>query len=218
VWAAIFLASLSGCAAAHWWKAGEDDFEKATARNPAVQIACLWQPAEGRGLDGLPARGFAGQIIFLTQSSPTPVTVDGDVRIFLFEDQGTYEEQVRPIHQFDFVDGAWATHLRPTAWGAAYQIFLPYVRKGHHEAKCSLRVRLKPKEGPTIFSEFASVTLPGKSLTPAARDETTRFSHATSSAYDASGRQGPASKHIDRPLDSQSPKPKRFEAYTIPQY
>lgn len=135
---------------------------KASAADPVFEVMCLWEPGEGRGLDGLPARGFAGQIMFFTTGQKEAVQVDGDVRIYVFDDQGTPEAQSRPIHQFDFSSEAWKTQLRATDFGATYQVFIPYTRKGSHEAQCTLRVRLSPQAGQPLYSKNASVVLNGK--------------------------------------------------------
>ena len=135
--------------------------------HPPVQAArmlCLWQPAEGVGLDGLPSRGVVGQVFFFGQNTETPIVVDGDVRIFLFDDRGTAEEQAKPLHQFDFLSEGWQTQLYETQLGPTYQVFIPYVRKGNQEVECALRVRLTPKTGQTIYSDMAYVVLPGAKL------------------------------------------------------
>lgn len=134
---------------------------KATAANPAVRILCMWQPADGVGVDDKPARGVAGQIFFFTRNNVTPVEVDGDVRIFLFDDQGSETQQGMPLHEFDFVKGAWNAQLVNTQFGPAYQLFVPYSRKGRHQAELAVRVRLTPLNGPTIFSDMSKVSLPG---------------------------------------------------------
>jgi len=51
--------------------------------------------------------------------------------------------------------------LTTTQFGPAYQVFVPYSRKGHHLATLALRVRLQPKNGPVIFSDMANVVLHG---------------------------------------------------------
>lgn len=140
----------------------------ATAKNPAVEIMAIWQPSEGRGDNGVPTRGFAGQFLFFTGGNPSPVQVDGIVRIYLFDDRGSAAEQAKPIHQFDFDAGAWKSHLRKSALGPAYHVFIPYPRKDDLLAHCSLRVRLIPTSGPTIYSESANVVLPGTADNPAA--------------------------------------------------
>ena len=131
----------------------------ATAADPATQILCLWQPGEGNDPDGYPCRGFSGQVLFLSSKAATPVKIDGEVRVYLFDDQGTIDEQTKPLRQFDFDTGSWNVHLTETSLGPTYTLFIPYVRRGVTEANCSLRVRLKPKHGPTIFSEFSNMSL-----------------------------------------------------------
>jgi hypothetical protein len=157
------LLSVSGCTATGLigWPNGK--YPQATARRPVAQVVCVWQPADGKGLDDLPSRGFAGQVFFFTKDDPTPVQADGDVRVYLFDDQGAADgDASKPIHQFDFTDGAWKQYFRPSQFGATYQLFIPYVRTGTHQAKCSLRVRLTPSDGPVVYSELAEITLPGK--------------------------------------------------------
>lgn len=133
---------------------------KATARNPVVRIVCLWEPAEGRDPKGVPCQGFAGQILFLNAKS-LPVTVDGDVRIYLFDNQGTAEEQAKPLHQFDFDTGAWKQHYSYGTLGPAYNVFVPYTRRGTSEATCDLRLRFTPAAGPVIFSDMTSIEVLG---------------------------------------------------------
>ncbi len=133
---------------------------KATARNPALRVICLWEPAEGRDPKGVPCQGFAGQILFLTNTS-LPVSVDGDIRVYQFDDQGTPAEQAKPLHQFDFDSGAWAKHYSYGTLGPAYNVFIPYMRRGAYDATCALRVRLTPKHGPVVFSEMTSIDLLG---------------------------------------------------------
>jgi hypothetical protein len=133
---------------------------KATARNPAVKVVCLWEPAEGRDPKGVPCQGFAGQILFLTNTS-LPVSVEGDVRIYLFDDKGTVEEQGKPLHHFDFDSGAWSRHYTYGTLGPAYNVFVPYMRRGVPDATCALRIRLTPKEGPAVFSDMTSIKLLG---------------------------------------------------------
>ena len=141
----------SGCAAGLFLNK-DQDLPKASAQNPAVRCVCFWQPGEGRGIDNLPTRGFIGRILFLTRNSHIPVAVDGDVRVFLFDDQGTRQEQVKPIHQFDFVGGAWRKYLVNTQFGPAYNVFIPYVRKGQHQTKGALQFPLTQTEAPAIYS------------------------------------------------------------------
>ena len=156
-----FLLISVGCATLHL-PFGKDRVQKASARNPVVQIVCIWQPSEGRDPNGMPCRGFAGQILFLANRGSLPVQVDGDVRIYLFDDQGTPDEQTKPIHQYDFESKAWAPHLTKGTLGPTYSVFVPYTRRGTYEANCALRVRLKTGDDAAVFSDLASIPLDGR--------------------------------------------------------
>ncbi|QDU52787.1 hypothetical protein [Gimesia panareensis] len=134
----------------------------ASARKPAVEVIALWEPAEGKGLDGLPTRGFAGQLLFFQHNNTSPVYVKGEVMVYLYDDQGQLDEQSKPIHQFNFDAGAWQVHAVESTLGPAYQVFIPYVRKGSDQAECALRVRLTQKEAPEVYSRMVSVKLKGK--------------------------------------------------------
>lgn len=155
----LVSANLIGCAT--FDSAFGKKMRKATATDPAVEIVCLWQPGEGRDPDGLPCKGFMGQVMFLSSKSSAPVVIEGDVRVYLFDDQGTEKENTKPLRQFDFDNGSWAIHLTSTSYGPTYTVFIPYVRRGVTNARCSLYVRLKPKVGPVICSEFTDMQLNG---------------------------------------------------------
>ena len=63
-----------------------DRLPKATKSNPALEVICLWEPAEGLGLDDMPTRGFAGQLLFFGGKNAEPLRVDGEVKVYVFDD------------------------------------------------------------------------------------------------------------------------------------
>ena len=159
----LALLAITGCSTTSLFSkfAPKNKFAKATPQNPAVRCLCLWEPSEGTGADNKPARGVSGQIFFFTRGEASSVEVEGDVRVFLFDDFGVADAQAQPLHQFDFLAGSWQAHVTSTQFGPAYQLFVPYSRKGHHQAELAVRVRLTPPSGSPLFSEIAKVTLPG---------------------------------------------------------
>ena len=159
----LALLAITGCSTTSLFSkfAPKNKFAKATPQNPAVRCLCLWEPSEGTGADNKPARGVSGQIFFFTRGEASSVEVEGDVRVFLFDDFGVADAQAQPLHQFDFLAGSWQAHVTSTQFGPAYQLFVPYSRKGHHQAELAVRVRLAPPSGSPLYSEIAKVTLPG---------------------------------------------------------
>lgn len=158
----LLSTSISGCtslALSTWdWKTAK---KFATSKKPAVEIVALWELSEGRGVDGLPTRGFAGQILFFQHNNSSPVYAKGEVMIHLYDDQGDVQDQSKPLHQFKFDSGAWQAHAVESSLGPAYQVFIPYVRKGRDQAECALRVQLTQKDAPEIYSNTISVKLSG---------------------------------------------------------
>ena len=147
----LLLLAASGCASIPFF-GKTAKFEQADAKNPAVEILTLWQCTEGPGPQGVPIRGFAGQIYFFTQNKGAPVLVNGKVRIYVFDDHGTAQEQGRPIGEYDFNSANWNARAQRSSLGPGYSVFIPYPRNDFHQATCSLRVRFVPAVGPTIYS------------------------------------------------------------------
>ena len=203
----VVLLSPLGCAGTGMMSWMRDDMPKANAKNPAVKIVCIWEPAEGQ-FDKLPTRGFAGQIFFFTRHS-TPAQVDGAVRVYLFGDQGSIAEQGKPIHQFDFPADVWAAHLSKSMLGPSYNVFVPYVGRQPWQANCSLRVRFTPENGPTIYSDMVHVILPGPDKKTQSQpsqaaglqiDERTNDLASFSLGATLKRQQSPVSPSVSRPL------------------
>lgn len=178
--AALLACLACGCASTSFLKFGKADYPKAGPKNPVVHVMGMWQPATGVGLEGRTCRGFAGQVFFISADGPTPALIDGDIMIWLFDDQGTPQEQAKPIHKFQFDADAWKTHARKGEIGVTYSVFIPYTRKGSHAANCSLMVAYTPRGGgPTLNSEMVSVELTGsKPKTDPADDPTAETTEA----------------------------------------
>jgi hypothetical protein len=153
--------SLGGCASTGLFSFARDSFPKAGPKNPPIGILGLWKAGEGPGIESRTSRGFSGQIMFFARNAREPIQVDGGVRIYVFDDQGSADDQVKPFHEFNFTPGAWKAHLTKGALGATYDVFIPYTRPGIHEAKCSLRVKFTAKDGSELYSEMVNLVLPG---------------------------------------------------------
>ncbi|MCA9080775.1 MAG: hypothetical protein KDA58_09465 [Planctomycetaceae bacterium] len=201
LWSAVIVAG-SGCTSLNLNPfARTKPLLKESANHPVVEVICLWEPAEGQGLDGLPSRGFAGQLLFFAHGHDEPVKVDGKVTLYVFDDQGSVEDQSRPLHEFNFEGAVWNTYLRESSMGAAYQLFIPYTRPGTKHAECSLRVKYTPPGGGrSSFSKMATIVLPGPKPEGTAARSSHRDHQIQQAAYvdgavgaDAAATAGPAS-------------------------
>ncbi|MCY2968962.1 MAG: hypothetical protein NT069_35940 [Planctomycetota bacterium] len=156
------VAGNAGCTSLESLKLGKDKVPASGDKNPVVQILPIWQPGEGPGIDGKTTRGFLGQIYFFTANSAVAAKVNGEVWFYLFDDQGTDEEQIKPLHQFQYKAEHWTLLGEQGKLGQVYSVFVPYTRAGYHKAQCGLRVKYIPERGLPIHSEMAYIGLPGR--------------------------------------------------------
>ena len=163
--------------------------QKEAADNPVEQIIPVWREAEGPGIkNGIVSRGFAGQIYFITQNRGLPSEIKGDIRIYVFDNQGEPEEQAKPIHQFDYNASTWNEHLSMSKLGPAYSVFVPYTRPGHNTAECAVRIRYTPANGGTpVFSQMVAITLAGPKQAPQITEPAEKITSPTLSKREAAG-------------------------------
>ncbi|MCA9048241.1 MAG: hypothetical protein KDA89_05905 [Planctomycetaceae bacterium] len=129
---------------------------------PVMKILSLWEPSEGQGMDGMPSRGFAGQILFFTHGSATPIPVHGVVKIHQYANYDPDQPDPTPVHTFTFDDGAWNAHAADGTLGHSYNVFLPFQEEKPAHVVCALRVEITAPDGRMISSPFTEVTLPGR--------------------------------------------------------
>lgn len=156
----LFIFSHVGCSSLKL--PGPSNLLMSSTEASAVRCLCLWQPVETEDLSGRPVRGFGGQVYFFSADSEEPVAVDGDVRVFVFDDNGSPDEQARPKDIQNYDPLVWKSFLTESQFGSNYSLFIPYDQAGKQEAVCSLRLRLTRPDGSTLFSEMATVKLAGE--------------------------------------------------------
>ena len=159
----------SGCSSLGNFRLGAERIPQANPKNPVVQVLAMWQPGEGPGIDNKTTRGFVGTLYFFTAKSPIAAKTNGSICVYLFDDQGDEEEQVKPLHQFIWKTDDLAKLGQPGKLGESYTIFVPYTRGGFHKAQCSLRVEFTPDSGMQVNSEMAYVALPGRKTRDSAK-------------------------------------------------
>src|SRR5579872_3248655 len=198
--------SLTGCATTGFLKFSKNDFPKASKQNPVIRILGLWQPAEGMW-ENKTVRGFSGQILFFSQNSDAPAQVDGSVRIYVFDDKGSPDDQAKPFHEFNFPLETWNALLGKGSLGATYNVFIPYTRPGFDEASCSLRIRYTPSgTGFPTYSEMVDIQLPGRKK-PKAASASSADSEGASQSHPASGsiseRKAPFARGVSQAIPAE---------------
>jgi hypothetical protein len=156
----LFLFSSVGCSSLslpHF-----DESETAAVSAKPARCLCLWQPVHGADASGQPVSGFGGQVYFFAAGSEEPIEVDGDVRVFIFDDIGTPEQQARPKDVQDYDSFVWKSFLTNSQFGPNYTVFVPHSTASKYESICSLRLRLDQPDGSQLFSDMATIKLAGE--------------------------------------------------------
>ncbi len=160
---AVMAPALAGCSGRNTISFNNWNPWKEKSAAPVAKIICIWEASRGRDMNGSPARGVAGEISFITPNSSIPVKVDGDVEVYVFDNQGKREERTKPIHKFRFDSLSWNRHfIESGSVGPSYNVFIPYTRKVVHQVEVSLSVRFIPKTGrQSVISSIDRIILPG---------------------------------------------------------
>lgn len=156
----LFLFSSVGCSSLSLPHFG--NAPAATVSSTPARCLCLWQPVKTEDASGQSVQGFGGQVYFFEAGSEEPVEVEGDVRVFVFDDVGTPEQQARPKDVKDFDPFVWKSFRNKSQVGTNYALFVPYDKASKYESICSLRLRLIQADGTQLFSDMATVKLAGK--------------------------------------------------------
>ena len=100
--------------------------------------------------------------MFFSPGEPSPVKVNGIVRIYEYVDFDDSLSEHQPIHEFIFDDGGWNAHRTESTLGETYNVFLPYVLKDGRHNVCALRVEFESEDGRKVSSPYTEVTLASK--------------------------------------------------------
>ena len=168
---AVSTLTISGCSSSSFLKTSSAllkapvDFVSGKSQpRPVGKILCLWEAAEGQGLDEKPSRGFAGQVMFFEHGNPTPVQVAGDIVIYQYKDYDPDAEEHTLLHTFRFDSGAWQVHRTKGTLGDSYNVFLPFTEKHKDRVTCALRVEVTLENGRKVSSPYTEVNLAGKKV------------------------------------------------------
>jgi hypothetical protein len=127
-----------------------------------TRILCLWEPGEGIGTDGKPARGFSGQILFFGPHGDAGARVRGTVQILQFDEFDPNADEPEPLHTFRFEPDAWDVHRTEGSLGHSYSVFVPYMQPHKQATNCGLKVEFVAKDGRITQSETTQIMLPAR--------------------------------------------------------
>jgi hypothetical protein len=167
--AILLLALVCGCTPldlrdAFPWKRQDDEPQTPARMVDVWTDTILWQP----GQPGV--RGFGGRIMFYGEDDEHPVTVDGSLTVYAFDDEDPNPDKP-PEKKYIFLPEQLSKHYSESSVGHSYSFWLPWDAVGGPERQLSLIARFEDRQGKVVTSEVAHKTLPGKKAVSQAADE-----------------------------------------------
>ena len=157
----LLMMSMVGCASTSLLREPGKLVGLNKGQQNVARILCLWEPSHGNNVEGKPARGFAGQILFFGGKDDAAVRVDGQVRVVEYDNYSVDDDEPKPLHAFTFEPDAWDVHRTEGSLGQSYSVFIPYMQKHKDTVNCGLKVEFTNKDGRVVSSDITEVMLPG---------------------------------------------------------
>ena len=183
-----------------------------------AKIVALWEPATGKGVDDLNARGFTGQILFFGSGCETGARVHGKVNIYEYDNFNSDSlDEPQLIHTFAFDADAWDVHHTQGTFGHSYSVFIPYVQKHREQVHCGLKVEIVLEDGRTVATRPIDVLLPGKHSDAEPSGPTRGFVRNSQITADIEAMTGEPYFGVPHTVSiDQAPAPRKLDTLSIP--
>lgn len=158
------LASFTGCATFNWKQPstwiGRGDDSPPKPQTPNRMVA-VWKDTVLHTQGKTPVRGFGGRLMFYNEKDADPITVEGTLVVYAFDEAGRDPADSRPDRKYVFPAPQFETHYSKSKLGHSYSVWLPWDEIGGEKKRISLIARFQPNLGPLVVSESTDQLLPG---------------------------------------------------------
>jgi hypothetical protein len=136
-------------------------WEKSTAPVITDHIAAVWTEAVHNQTGKASQRGFGGRLIFY-DAEQQPLKVEGQVTIFVFDDERESIEDPSAKYKFVFPANVLDKHYSKSPLGHSYSFWLPLAPADSPTHKYSMVARLDGVHGETVLSSLTRKVLSGR--------------------------------------------------------
>ena len=142
------------------WGADPDEPREGTPE----RVVATWVDTV-RNTPGEPSeRGFGGRLYFYDRGAD-PITVDGRLVVYTFDEEGRNPTDHQPTKRFVFPAEQVAKHMSVSEIGPSYSVWLPWGEADGPPTRVSLIARFEPSRGGgLVVSDQATQLLPGRGL------------------------------------------------------
>lgn len=191
------------------WGADADEPRSGTPE----RIVATWSDTI-RQTPGKPAeRGFGGRLYFYDRGED-PVTVDGRLVVYAFDEDGRLATDHKPTKRYVFPADQLVQHMSESEIGPSYSVWLPWGSVGGAPTHVSLIARFEPvRGGGLVVSDQSRQRLPGQGVAAPGAGETMLASKPTPSPVRQTGYQQNAATSVE-PAQEEKPR-RRLSTTTI---
>ncbi len=142
------------------WGAASDEPRSGTPE----RVVATWSDTVRQTMGQSAERGFGGRLYFYDRGDD-PITVDGRLVVYAFEEDGRAPTDHKPTKRFIFPTDQLAKHMSVSELGPSYSVWLPWGSVKGTPTHISLIARFEPLEGGgLVVSDQARQRLPGQGI------------------------------------------------------
>ncbi|QDT68721.1 hypothetical protein MalM25_16450 [Planctomycetes bacterium MalM25] len=128
------------------------------------RIVATWSDTIRQKMGESAERGFGGRLYFY-DSEVDPITVDGRLVIYAFDESNRNPTDHKPTRRYIFPTDQLTKHMSESEIGPSYSVWLPWGGVEGAPTHVSLIARFEPSEGGgLVVSEQARQRLPGRGI------------------------------------------------------
>jgi hypothetical protein len=109
-------------------------------------------------------RGFGGRLVFFSRDGDEPISVQGQLVVYSFDETNRASHDTAPTKKFVFPAEQFVRHESTSKLGPSYSVWLPWDEVGGPQKNVSLIVRFEPVQGSLVVGGQTHHLLPGLML------------------------------------------------------
>ena len=135
--------------------------EKPDLPSVPARVVSTWTDTVLHRAGQKPMRGFGGRLVFFDRDSEEPISVQGQLVVYTFDETDRDSHDTAPTRKYVFPAEQFARHEGPSKLGPSYSVWLPWDEVGGSQKNVSLIVRFESTQGSMILGEQTRHLLPG---------------------------------------------------------
>jgi len=184
---------------------------------PPVRMVAVWTDAVMNQPGQPGVRGVGGRVMFYGKESDVPITANGTLSVYAYDDSDASDggSSAAPARKFVFLPEQFSKRRSTSQIGDSYNVWLPWDEVGSPQRQLTLIARFEPQEGPPVLSDPTRQLLPGTTATPVVRRGVVEPQIRRDAAADAAVQQASFADAHAAPEPRRPPPQEGLETFSI---